>query len=153
MKLPPLFEDRPFVVQLVGAIVVPVVFGIVTGLALGWNGIVYWILVGPLAIIGGFLGGMEHSGADEGFVRGLLGGLVYGSFVLIGFEIVNTEAKAYLGEPQVGLVLRNHADRRRAGRARRRLPREGRARPGGGRPPYGFSSTLIAPSCFFWNVS
>jgi hypothetical protein len=105
MKLPPLFEHRPFVVQLVGAIVVPVVFGIVTGLALGWNGIVYWILVGPLAIIGGFLGGMEHSGADEGFVRGLLGGLVYGSFVLIGFEIVNTEAKAYLGEPQVGLVF------------------------------------------------
>jgi hypothetical protein len=105
MKLPPLFEDRPFALQLLGAIVVPVIFGIVTGFALGWNGVVYWILVGPLAIIGGFLGGMEHNGADEGFVRGLLGGLVYGSFVLIGFEIVNTEAKAYLGHPQVGLVF------------------------------------------------
>jgi hypothetical protein len=105
MKLPPLFEDRPFALQLLGAIVVPVIFGIITGFALGWNGVVYWILVGPLAIIGGFLGGMEHSGADEGFVRGLLGGLVYGSFVLIGFEIVNTEAKAYLGHPQVGLVF------------------------------------------------
>jgi hypothetical protein len=105
MKLPPLFEDRPFVVQLIGAIVVPVVFGIVTGFALGWNGVVYWILVGPLAIIGGFLGGMEHYGAEQGLARGLLGGLVYGSFVLIGFEIVNTEAKAYLGDPQVGLVF------------------------------------------------
>ena len=38
-------------------------------------------------------------------MRGLLGGLVFGSFVLLGFEIVNTEAKAYLGEPQVGLVF------------------------------------------------
>lgn len=105
MKLQPLFEDRPFALQLIGAIVVPVVFGIVTGLALGWNGVVYWILVGPLAIIGGFLAGTEHNSSGEGFVRGLLGGLVYGSFVLIGFEIANTEAKAYLSHPQVGLVF------------------------------------------------
>jgi hypothetical protein len=105
VTLPPHFEDRPFAVQLLGGIVVPIVFGIVTGLALGWNGVVYWILVGPLALIGGFLGGMEHRSADEGFLRGLIGGLVYGSFVLIGFEIANTEAKAYLGEPQVGLVF------------------------------------------------
>jgi hypothetical protein len=105
MKLQPLFEDRPVALQLIGGIVVPVVFGIVTGLALGWNGVVYWILVGPLALIGGFLGGMEHDGADEGFVRGLIGGLVFGSFVLLGFEIMNTEPKAYLGDPQVGLVF------------------------------------------------
>ena len=91
--------------QLVGGILVPVIFGILTGLALGWNGVVYWVLVGPLALIGGFLGGIEHPSTDEGFLRGLIGGLVYGSFVLIGFEIVNTEAKAYLGEPQVGLVF------------------------------------------------
>jgi hypothetical protein len=105
MKLQPLFEDRPFALQLIGGIVVPVIFGLITGLALGWNGVVYWILVGPLALAGGFLGGMEHDGADDGFVRGLLGGLVFGSFVLLGFEITNTEPKAYLGEPQVGLVF------------------------------------------------
>jgi hypothetical protein len=105
MRLPPLFEERPFIVQLIGAIVVPLTFGMVTGFALGWNGVVYWILIGPLAIIGGFLGGMEHFGGEQGVVRGLLGGLVFGSFVLIGFEIVNTEAKAYLSHPQVGLVL------------------------------------------------
>jgi hypothetical protein len=35
MKLPPLFEDRPFALQLLGAIVVPVIFGIITGFALG----------------------------------------------------------------------------------------------------------------------
>ena len=96
---------------------------------------------------------MEHSGGDEGFVRGLLGGLVYGSFVLIGFEIVNTEAKAYLGEPQVGLGVRDHADRRRCW-ARSAAP-TGRSSGASRRAAsaYGFSSTLIAPSRFFWNVS
>ncbi len=111
MKLLPPFEERSFPEQLIAAIVIPVVFGIITGLALGWNGVVYWILVGPIAVIGGFVGGMDHRGADDGFVRGVIGGLVYGSFVLIGFEIANTDPKAYLGEPHVGLVF-DHADRR-----------------------------------------
>jgi hypothetical protein len=34
-----------------------------------------------------------------------MGGLVYGSFVLLGLEILDTEPEAYLGEPQVGLVF------------------------------------------------
>jgi hypothetical protein len=105
MKLLPPFEERSFPEQLIAAIVIPVVFGIITGLALGWNGVVYWVLVGPIALIGGFLGGMDHRGADDGFVRGVIGGLVFGSFVLIGFEIANTDPKAYLGEPHVGLVF------------------------------------------------
>lgn len=105
MKLQPLFEDRPFAVQMITGILVPVSFGIVTGLALGWNAVVYWILVGPLAISGGLVAGTEHRGPGDGFVRGVIGGLLYGSFVLIGFEIADTDAKAYLGEPHVGLVF------------------------------------------------
>ena len=85
--------------------VVPVVFGIVTGFALGWNEILYYALVGPLAILGGLLGGTEHRGADEGLVRGAIGGLVFGSFVLIGHEIMNNEPKAHLSDPQAGLAL------------------------------------------------
>jgi hypothetical protein len=34
-----------------------------------------------------------------------MGGLVFGSFVLLGLEILNDEPEAYLGEPQVGLVF------------------------------------------------
>ncbi|HYN91015.1 MAG TPA: hypothetical protein VER75_03760 [Thermoleophilaceae bacterium] len=105
MKLPPPFDERPFVLQVVGGIVVPVVFGILTGLALGWSEILYYVMAGPLAILGGFLGGTEHRGADEGFVRGAIGGLVYGSFILIGHEIANNEPKAQLPEPQSGLVF------------------------------------------------
>ena len=105
MSLPPAFEDRSPAQQIIGAVVVTIVFGIVTGLALGWNEIVYYVLVGPIALAGGFLGGMEHRGVDEGVLRGAMGGLVYGSFILLGLEILNEEPKAYLGDPQAGLVV------------------------------------------------
>jgi hypothetical protein len=105
VKLPQPFDERPFALQVAGGIVVPMVFGLITGAALGWNEIVYYILAVPIAIAGGFLGGIEHRGADDGLVRGAIGGLVFGSFVLLGLEIVNTEPKAYLGDPQAGLVF------------------------------------------------
>jgi hypothetical protein len=105
MKLPPPFEERPFGLQILGGIVVPVIFGILTGLALGWNEIVYWAMAGPLAIIGGFLAGTEHRGGDNGFVRGAIGGLIFGSFILIGHEIANNEPKVHLPDPQSGLVF------------------------------------------------
>src|SRR5215212_4534593 len=92
MPLPPAFDDRSAVEQIVGAVVVTMVFGLLTGFALGWNEILYYVMAGPIAIAGGF-------------VRGALGGLVFGSFILLGLEILNTEPEAYLGEPQVGLVF------------------------------------------------
>ena len=100
--LPPLFVDRPFWLQVAGGIVVPVVFGILTGFALGWSEILYYAMAGPLAIAGGFLGGIEHDRVDEGVLRGALGGLVYGSFILIGHEITNATPEAHLPEPQAG---------------------------------------------------
>ena len=105
MKLPPPFDERPFWLLVVGGIVVPVVFGILTGFALGWNEILYYAMAGPIAILGGFLGGVEHRGTDEGLVRGAIGGLVYGSFILIGHEIANSEPKAHLPDPHAGLVF------------------------------------------------
>ena len=105
MPLPPAFDDRSPVEQIIGAVVVTMVFGILTGFALGWNEIVYYVMVGPIAIVGGFVGGMEHRTTDEGLVRGALGGLVYGSFILLGLEILDKEPVAYLGDPQAGLVF------------------------------------------------
>jgi hypothetical protein len=105
MSLPPAFEERNAAQQIIGAVVVTMVFGLLTGFALGWNEIVYYVLVGPIAIAGGFLGGLEHRRADEGLVRGAMGGLVYGSFILLGLEILNDEPEAYLGDPQAGLVF------------------------------------------------
>ena len=105
MPLPPAFEDRSPVEQIVGGVVVTIVFGLVTGFALGWNEIVYYVLVVPIALAGGFLAGMEHRGSDVGLVRGAMGGLIYGSYILLGLEILNEEPEAYLGEPQAGLVF------------------------------------------------
>jgi hypothetical protein len=105
VKLPPLFEERPFWLQVAGGIVVPLVFGLVCGFALGWSEILYYVLAGPIAILGGFLGGIEHRGADDGLVRGVIGGLIFGSFILIGHEIANNEPKAHLPDPQGGLVF------------------------------------------------
>jgi hypothetical protein len=105
MPLPPAFEDRKPLEQIVGAVVVTMVFGLLTGFALGWNAILYYVLAGPIAIAGGFVGGMEHRTVDEGFVRGAMVGLVFGSFILLGLEIVNQEPEAYLGDPRAGLVF------------------------------------------------
>jgi hypothetical protein len=105
MKLPPPFFERPFWLQVAGGIVVPMVFGILSGFALGWNEILYIVMAGPIAILGGFLAGVEHRGTDEGVLRGAIGGLVFGSFILIGHEIMNNEPKADLPDPQSGLVF------------------------------------------------
>ena len=50
MKLPQPFDERPFALQVAGGIVVPMVFGLITGFALGWNEIVYYILAVPIAM-------------------------------------------------------------------------------------------------------
>jgi hypothetical protein len=105
MPLPPAFEERKPVEQIVGGVVVAMVFGLICGLVLGWNEIAYWGLAGPLALLGGFVGGMEHRATDDGLVRGAMGGLVFGSFILLGLEITNNEPTAHIGEPQVGLVF------------------------------------------------
>jgi len=101
----PLFEDRPVALQIAGGIVVPMIFGLVTGFALAWNEVVYLILVGPVGIAGGLLGGAEHRGGDEGFVRGLIAGLVFSSFILLSLELMNDEPKAETPDPQAGLVF------------------------------------------------
>ena len=101
----PYFEDRPAALQIVGGIVVPVVFGLLTGFALAWNEIAYLVLVGPVGIAGGILAGMEHPAPDEGFVRGLIGGLVFSSFILLGLEISGDEPTAELADPRAGYVL------------------------------------------------
>ena len=105
MERIPLFEERPPAVQIVGGIVVPAIFGLLTGFALSWNEVVYLLLVGPVGIIGGFLAGLEHRGADEGFVRGLIGGLVFSSFILLGLKLTGDEPTAELADPRAVYVL------------------------------------------------
>jgi hypothetical protein len=89
----PLLLDRPFAAQLVLAIVIPTVYGLITGLLLGVTSAGYGIL-SILGILGGLVAGYDHLGADEGFVRGICGGLLFGTFILVGHSIFGMEAKA-----------------------------------------------------------
>ena len=105
-ELPPPFFERPFWLQLVGGIVVPAVYGLLTGFTLSVNEVLYYVLSGPIAIVGGFLAGVEHRATDEAVLRGAVGGLIFGSFILLGNEILNpAETKAHLPDPQSGLVF------------------------------------------------
>jgi hypothetical protein len=100
----PLLLDRPFAAQLVLAIVLPVAYGLLTGFVLGQSEGVY-LLLSVLGILGGIGAGYDHLGADQGFVRGVMGGLMFGVFILVGHSIFGQQAKAKIPDPHVVLVI------------------------------------------------
>jgi hypothetical protein len=89
--------------QVVIAGVVPALFGAITGWALGVNEIAYLVL-SVLGIAGGYMAGMEHRGAAEGAIRGVVGGALFGGFILLTAELLDKEHKAELPHPEILLV-------------------------------------------------
>ena len=104
MRQPDLLESHPPNLQLILAIVVPAVFGIITGIFLGVSEIVYLVL-SLLGIAGGYLAGKEHLGASDGAVRGFTGGILFGTFILAAHALTGLERKAHLPEPEILLVV------------------------------------------------
>ncbi len=102
-RTPVLLRERPLPLQVVIAAVVPAVFGAICGVLLGINEIAYLVLA-LLAIAGGFVAGMEHRGPAEGALRGLVGGSLFGGFILIAHEATGEEATAELPHPAIILV-------------------------------------------------
>jgi hypothetical protein len=82
----------------------PIVFGAITGFFLGQSEAVYVVLA-LLGILGGFVAGMEHEGALEGFYRGILGGLLFGLAILATNGLLDEEPKAHLPDPEVLLIV------------------------------------------------
>jgi hypothetical protein len=101
---PELFSQRSAGAQVATGVAVPAVFGIVTGIVLGLSGAGYLVL-SLLGIAGGFAAGLEHRDGEEGLVRGVTGGLLFGTFILFGHEFLGGEAKADLPEPEILLVV------------------------------------------------
>ena len=101
--MPHLLRSRPVPLQFVFAGVVPALFGAVTGWMLGVNEIGY-IVLSVLGIAGGYAAGLEHDGAGEGAIRGVIGGALFGGFILIAAELLDKEHKAHLPEPEILLV-------------------------------------------------
>jgi len=100
----PLLREMPRIVQVLLAVVLPAIYGAVTGYFLGVSEVTYLVLsvVGILGVIGA---GFDHLGAAAGAKRGLLAGSIFGAAILIAHEIHGAEAKAELPEPAILLVL------------------------------------------------
>lgn len=103
-KLPPLFLTRPPGLQLFSVVVVPALFGVLCGVMLGVSGPIYTaltILLFPLTI----LAGLEHEEGGEGFTRGFMGGLVFGTFILLTHAVLDNAEKAALPAQHVSLPI------------------------------------------------
>ena len=96
MSARPLFRDRSRPVQVITGGLFPVIFGAVAGLVLGESAAGYWA-VGGVAAIGGVLAGFEHRDGWGGADRGLVGGALYGTSLLVAHTLVGTHAKVSLG--------------------------------------------------------
>lgn len=104
MKDLPLLADHPRWLQVILAVVVPAIYGAVTGYYLGVSEVTYLVL-SILGVIGGIGAGFDHVGAAAGARRGLLAGSVFGASILIAHEIHGAEAKAHLPDPAIVLVV------------------------------------------------
>jgi len=98
-----LLADRPPGQEFTAAVVVPVLFGALVGWMLGISEPVY-IVLSLLGIGGGYVAGMEHDVPLEGVYRGLLGGLLFGSSILITHGLIGGEPEAELPHPEVLLI-------------------------------------------------
>jgi hypothetical protein len=101
--MPTLLSTRPLPLQLVLAGLVPIVFGAICGWLLGVNEVAYLVL-SILAIAGGYVAGMEHEGAGQGAIRGLVGGALFGGSILLVHEAIGEEPKAHLPDPEILLL-------------------------------------------------
>jgi hypothetical protein len=99
-----LLRERGHGAEMALVVVVPVVYGAITGVLLGESEAAYTILA-LLGILGGFVAGLEHEGALEGFYRGLLGGLLFGTAILVANGIADKAPKAELPDPEVLLIV------------------------------------------------
>lgn len=100
----PLLLDRPFGAQLVLAVIVPALFGLLAGYLLGVSETAY-LIVSLLGVLGGIAAGYDHLGADQGFVRGIVGGVLFGVFILVGHSVFGQQAKAEIPQPHVILPI------------------------------------------------
>ena len=100
---PVLLSDRSDGQGLIVSMVIPVLFGVVTGWALGVSEPGYLVL-SILGIAGGYFAGLEHDYPIDGVYRGMLGGLLFGSAILITNGLIEKEPKAELPHPEVLLI-------------------------------------------------
>ncbi len=131
---PPLFRDRPRHVQVLAGGVAPAVLGAIAGILLGVSAGAYWA-ISLVAAVGGFLAGFEHRDGWGGADRGLIGGAIYGLFLLLAHAAVGTHAKVSLGSFPPLLIVITAIIAILLGAAGGRIARAQRERAGTAPPP------------------
>ncbi len=85
--------------------VLPSVFGLLCGLALGLSAPLYLVGV-VLSLFGGVGGGAQYASRRDALLRGLVAGTLFGLFILLGFELGGEdEAKVDLPDPHILLLV------------------------------------------------
>ena len=103
--LPPLLTSRPPALRLVLAGVVPLAFGALCGWALGVSAALYLVLAVPVAILGGFGAGIEHLGPRSGAQRGAIGGLLFGTAIVVTHDLIGGGAEVSQSDPAILLAV------------------------------------------------
>jgi hypothetical protein len=100
-KLPPLLNHHPIAIRVVLAGVVPALFGVFAGVMLGVSKPAY-LVVALLGVGGAYLAGLEHDGARGGLLRGIVGGALFGTWILLAHgAFFDAEPKAHIPEPEI----------------------------------------------------
>jgi hypothetical protein len=102
--MPVLLRSRPVPLQFVLAAIIPALAGAIAGWLLGVDETAY-LVWSVLALLGGYFAGLEHRGAAEGAVRGVLGGSLFGAVLLLVHQAIDKEPKAELPDPEILLVV------------------------------------------------
>lgn len=86
-------------VQLVLIAVPAFLFGVIGGIALDLSAAAYYGLL-FIAVLGGVAAGLEHDGAGNGAQRGLTGGALFGTGILVGHHLLSRHTKVALPHPE-----------------------------------------------------
>jgi hypothetical protein len=97
-------SEHPRAVQILLVVVVPAVYGAITGWFLGISEGVYLVL-SIVGIVGGVAAGFDHLGTKAGARRGIAAGSIFGAFILIAHEVQGGDAKADLPDPGILLIV------------------------------------------------
>jgi hypothetical protein len=100
----PLFRERPLALRIITGGVVPALFGAATGVVLGVSAGGYWAMQ-LVALAGGIFAGFEHADGWDGADRGLVGGAIFGTSLLVAHAIAGTDAKVTLPSFEPILVI------------------------------------------------
>ena len=99
--MPQLLNERSAPVKVVLAVAVPTLLGVLTGFMLGVSELVY-VVFALLGLAGAYVAGLEHDGARAGALRGILGGSLFGVWILIAHGLFFDAApKAHIPDPAI----------------------------------------------------